>query len=78
MLPGITEIHCDEKVVPAHQSPLVDVPGMTRCAGCRMPPVVFDSWGLPWCSSHWEEEKKKYRTGKSGKSGKSGNRKKDQ
>ena len=61
MLPGTVVMCCDEQDTPAHRSNLVTYQGMTRCSKCRMPPVVFDRWGLPWCSTHWEAEKKTHR-----------------
>ena len=65
-MPGVVEYRCDERVTPAHQSPLSAVDELTACSKCRMPPVVFDPWGLPWCSTHWGEEKKKYKTNRKG------------
>lgn len=58
MLPGITVYDCDQQDTVAYRSPLVAHVEMTRCTKCRMPPVVFDRWGLPWCTTHLNTDRK--------------------
>ena len=50
-------IDCDMEVTWSNESKLLG--RFDRCAKCRMPPALFDSWGVPWCSGHWKNTGKK-------------------